>query len=139
MEVLRTVHAHNKFLVLLLMLATAGALLAARDWGKLQRALYSATHGILGLQVALGLVLVVSLGLDHAYRIEHLATMALAFAAMTVPVKWKREAGPSRARKTGLAVVAALALIVVGVLRLPFPFFPGGGVPAAASAPASAP
>lgn len=138
MDVLRTIHAHNKFLVLLLMLTTTGALLAARDWGKLQRALYAATHGILGLQVVLGVVLLVSMGLGQAYRIEHLATMLLAFAAMTIPVKWKREPGPVRARKTGVAVLVALVLIVVGVLRLPFPFFPTKAAveaPAAASAP----
>ncbi|MCK6572958.1 hypothetical protein L6V77_17900 [Myxococcota bacterium] len=142
MDVLRTIHAHNKFLVLLvLVLATVVLLVSAargRDWGKLQRAFYSATHGLLGLQVVLGLVVLFHLGLGVPYRMEHLGIMLLAFGLMHLPMKWKRETGPERARKTGLVVAATLGLVILGIARLPFPFF---GVPktGAAAAPATAP
>ena len=140
MDVLRTIHGHNKFLVLLLFVITLLVMLATaargRDYGKLQRALFGITHGFMGLQVIAGGVLLFSMGLAGApYRIEHLGTMLLAFGLMHVPFRWKREAGPERARKTALVMAGVLALVVVGILRLPFPFFPA---PKAAAAPASA-
>lgn len=146
MDVLRTFHAHNKFLVLLLLAVTAAVLLVnaarGREHGKLQRALFSATHGWMGVQVLVGTALVFHLGL-LPYRIEHLGTMLIAFGLMHVPLKWKRETGPERSRKTGLVVLGVLALIVVGILRLPFPFFglphAAASAPAAVSAPATTP
>ena len=66
MDVLRTIHAHNKYLVLLLLVVTACVMLATaargRDYGKLQRALFGATHGWMGLQVVVGTILVFSMG-----------------------------------------------------------------------------
>ena len=146
MDVLRTIHAHNKYLVLLLLVVTAVVMLLTaargRDYGKLQRALFGSTHGFMGLQVVLGTVLVFSMGLVP-YRIEHLGIMLVAFGLMHVPLKWKRETGPERSRKTGLVVLGVLALIVVGILRLPFPFFglphAAASAPAAVSAPATTP
>jgi hypothetical protein len=143
MDVLRTIHAHNKFLVLLvLVLSTAVLLISAargRDWGKLHRAFYSATHGILGLQVVLGVIVLFHLGFGVPYRMEHLGIMLLAFGLMHLPMKWKRETGPERVRKTGLVVAATLGLVILGIARLPFPFFavPKTGAAAAASAPVS--
>lgn len=131
MTLVRALHAHNKYLVLALLVATTAVLLGTAlgggGWGKLQRALYSATHGLLGLQVILGVVVAIDLGLGTGYRWEHLGTMLLAFGLMHLPLKWKRETGPSRAKKTGLVTLAVLALIVVGILRLPFPFFGKAG------------
>lgn len=144
MDVLRTIHAHNKYLVLLLLVVTAAVMLITaargRDYGKLQRALFGATHGYLGLQVVLGTILVFSMGLVP-YRIEHLGIMLVAFGLMHVPLKWKKETGPDRAKRTGIVTLVVLALVVTGILRLPFPFFGGSkAVPAAAAstAPASA-
>lgn len=142
MDVLRTIHAHNKYLVLLLLVVTAVVMLVTaargRDFGKLQRALFGSTHGFMGLQVVLGTVLVFSMGLVP-YRIEHLGIMLTAFGLMHVPLKWKKETGPDRAKRTGIVTLIVLALVVTGILRLPFPFFGGSkAVPAAAAAPASA-
>jgi hypothetical protein len=141
MDVLRTIHAHNKYLVLLLLVVTACVMLATaargRDYGKLQRALFGATHGWMGLQVVVGTILVFSMGLVP-YRIEHLGIMLIAFGLMHVPFKWKRETGPDRAKKTGIVTLVVLALVVTGILRLPFPFFGGSkAVPASTTAPAS--
>lgn len=142
MDVLRTIHAHNKYLVLLLLVVTAVVMLVTaargRDYGKLQRALFGSTHGFMGLQVVLGTILVFSMGLVP-YRIEHLGIMLIAFGLMHVPLKWKKETSPDRAKRTGIVTLIVLALVVTGILRLPFPFFGGSkAVPAAAAAPASA-
>jgi heme A synthase len=142
MDVLRTIHAHNKYLVLLLLVVTAVVMLVTaargRDYGKLQRALFGSTHGFMGLQVVLGTVLVFSMGLVP-YRIEHLGIMLVAFGLMHVPLKWKKETSPDRAKRTGIVTLIVLALVVTGILRLPFPFFGGSkAVPAAVTAPASA-
>ena len=142
MDVLRTIHAHNKYLVLLLLVVTAVVMLVTaargRDYGKLQRALFGSTHGFMGLQVVLGTVLVFTMGLVP-YRIEHLGIMLIAFGLMHVPLKWKKETGPDRATRTGIVTLIVLALVVTGILRLPFPFFGGSkAVPAATTAPASA-
>ena len=67
-----------------------------------------------------------------------LAIMLIAFGLMHVPFKWKRETGPDRAKKTGIVTLVVLALVVTGILRLPFPFFGGSkAVPASTTAPAS--
>ena len=148
MDVLRIIHAHNKFLILTVLLASAVVLLSSaargKDFGKLQRAFYAATHGFIGLQVVLGLVLIFSLGFSQPYRIEHMSIMLLAFGLMHLPLRWKRETGPDRVRKTGLVVSATLILVIVGILRLPFAFFgvPGNGKPAEGQnplAPAASP
>jgi CDP-diglyceride synthetase len=151
MEFLRTFHGHNKWLVLLALvvalLVQARALHGAREYGKLERATFAAGAGLLGLQVVLGLILLTQYGLSLPHVIEHATTMLLAFVVAHVPFRFKQRASAERARAGVLCLSAAVVLIVVGIARLPYPFFGGSKKAAAAQveapgqveAPASAP
>jgi hypothetical protein len=143
MDFLRTLHGHNKWLVLLTLVVTLIVLtrtwLGGRDYGKLPRALYGATAGILGLQVLGGLILLTQYGFALPHVIEHFGTMLIAFVVAHVPFRFKQRPGPERARLGVMCLGAATLLIIVGIARLPYPFFGGSKQAAAAAAAASPP
>jgi hypothetical protein len=150
MEFLRTFHGHNKWLVLLALvvalLVQTRAALGGRDYGKLERATFAAGAGLLGLQLVMGLVLLTQYGLSLRHVVEHATTMVLAFIVAHVPYRYKQRPGPDRARIGALCLGAALVLVIVGIARLPYPFFGGSKKAAAAqvevpasTAPESAP
>ena len=138
MDTLRTIHGHNKFLVLLLLAVTLVRLLTTwlgkKDYGKLDRALYGATLGFVGLLVLAGVALIISMGFGPPHRMEHLGIMLIAYATLHVPLRFKARPGPERARIGVTCIALSAALVGLGLFRLPFPFFPGK---APAPAPAS--
>lgn len=90
-------------------------------FGKMERGLSAGFSGLMDLQVTLGLLyfLITGFGDDGfpMFRIEHLVTMLLASVAGHAPAMFKK-AGNKFAVALG-AVVVALLLVYVGVMRLP--------------------
>ena len=88
---------------------------------KMDRGLSSGFSGLMDLQVMLGLLYFLITGFGGVgfplFRIEHLVTMLLAAAAEHAPAMFKK-ANNKFAVALG-AVVVALLLVYVGVMRLP--------------------
>ena len=53
------------------------------------------------------------------YRLEHAVTMLLVVLAAHISVRWKKRAGPVRARNSFVTLLVIILLIFVGVARLP--------------------
>ncbi len=90
---------------------------------KIDRVLASAFSGLLDLQVTLGVLYLIWNGLAGTgfpiYRIEHAITMIVAAFVGHLPARWKTAADTIRFRNTLFCIVAALALIYLGVASLP--------------------
>ncbi len=83
--------------------------------------IYTAT---LDIQVLLGLILILWSGLTTAigfpmYRIEHAVTMIIAVIVAHLNIRWRDAPMPARARTFFLLTLASLAIIILGVARLP--------------------
>jgi len=83
--------------------------------------IYTAT---LDIQVLLGLILILWSGLTTAigfpmYRIEHAVTMIIAVIVAHLNTRWRDAPMPARARTFFLLTLASLAIIILGVARLP--------------------
>jgi len=119
-----TLHGEIRWLVALAGVAAivklAAGLARGSDYGRADRILMAAFTGLLDLNVLLGLVLLLFLpGGFPAYRLEHAVTMLLAAVAAHLSAAWRKSPEPARRLRNDLIViVVALALVVVGVLRL---------------------
>ena len=89
---------------------------------KMDRGLSSAFSGLMDLQVTLGFLYFFITGFGGAgfplFRIEHMVMMLLAAVAGHAPAMFKKRAWNKYALGLG-AIVVALLLVYVGVLRLP--------------------
>ncbi|MBN1450088.1 MAG: hypothetical protein JW963_03660 [Anaerolineales bacterium] len=89
----------------------------------IDRGLSAALSGLLDLQAALGLVLLVGLGLSGegfpAIRFAHAAAMFIALVLAHLPARWKNVSDQIRFRNSLFCILGALALIYVGVMMLP--------------------
>jgi hypothetical protein len=92
--------------------------------GSMDRGLMSGFVGLLDLQMLLGIVILIWLGTSGAgwprQRFEHGATMLIAvIVAHIFSKKWRELPGAARGRNYVLLMLIVLALIFVGVMRLP--------------------
>ncbi len=94
----------------------AGWLLGGR-FGGMDRGLASGFSGLLDLQFLLGIILLLLAGLA-TFRIEHDVAMIVAVLVGHLPMRWKNAPDTERFRNTLIAVVAAVVIIVVGVIPL---------------------
>ena len=89
---------------------------------KTDRGLSSGFSGLMDLQVMLGLLYFLITGFGGAgfpmYRIEHLTTMLLAAVAGHAPAMFKKKGYNQFTVALG-AIIVALLLVYVGVMRLP--------------------
>ncbi len=127
MDILLVVHSYLRWLILLV--AVIAAVKFAIGWLRggafkgMDRGLASGFSGLLDLQVTLGLILMVWMGLAGAgfpmFRVEHAITMIVAAVVAHLPARWKNAADKVRFRNTLFCVLGALLLIYVGVMSLP--------------------
>jgi uncharacterized membrane protein YozB (DUF420 family) len=91
---------------------------------KNDRALMSAFSGLVDLQALLGAILLFGQGLTNSTigfppnRIEHAVAMTVVAVIAHLPAMWQKDATATALRNNLLAVVAALALVFVGVSTL---------------------
>jgi hypothetical protein len=85
---------------------------------KLDRILMSIFTGLVDVQVLLGIILIIGLGVV-GYRIEHGVTMIIAAVVGHISIRWRKAVPQIRARNNLILIVVVLALIFMGVARLP--------------------
>jgi len=97
-------------------------LLRKRGFGKMDRGLSAGFSGLMDLQVMLGFLYFFITGFGGAgfpmFRIEHLTTMLLAAVAGHAPAIFKKTGWNKYALGLG-AIIVAMLLVYVGVMRLP--------------------
>jgi len=119
---LYTIHSYFRWLVVLLVLLALVRLLIIwlrkGEFGGADRGLLSAAVGSLDLQLLLGAIMLIGWGVDR-FKMEHGVTMLIAVIIAHMTARWKKLDGPTRARKSFLALLLAAVFIFVGVMRLP--------------------
>ena len=129
MDFVFTLHSHTRWLVaiaaVLAIVKLAITAMQGKEYGKGDRILSSAFVGMLDLQMAIGLVLLVwrlAAGVTIGRFIwEHFATMLIAVSIAHIMSKRAatKTAPNARARVLLLAFLAVLILVYVGITRLP--------------------
>ncbi len=117
---------HGGFRWLIVLVAAVAIVRYGLGWLRksefkgMDRGLMAAFSGLLDLNAVFGLILLFGLGGGMLrQRMEHLATMLLALVAAHLSVIWKRsDDAQARFRNNLVVIVVALALIVIGVVRL---------------------
>jgi len=97
--------------------------LRGMEFGAMDRGFLAGLSGLMDLQVLVGFIYFVWNGVGSGgfppYRFEHLLLMLVAALVAHLPARWKNIDGRTRFRRTFLAVLGVLALVFVGVSRLP--------------------
>lgn len=120
-DIVLPLHAINRWLVVAVGLIAALKFVVGwrqrQAFGPADRGLMSAFSGLLDLQVLLGLILLLGLGVNMA-RIEHAVTMIVAVVLVHLRVRWRQAPDPIRFRNNLIVVAVALILTFVGVAVL---------------------
>jgi hypothetical protein len=121
-DLLLTIHGEIRWLVALVALIAivkfAHGWLTRAEYGRADRALMAAFSGLLDLNLLLGLILLVRLGVAPQ-RLEHAMTMVIALVIAHASSLWRRATNSTTLfRNNLLAIVVALIVVVVGVARL---------------------
>lgn len=90
---------------------------------KADRGLMAAFSGLIDLQVAIGLILIVWSGFAGVgfprYRIEHAFIMIIAAVVAHLSMRWRNAAMRTRARNNVALIVGVLVIVYIGVSLLP--------------------
>lgn len=127
MSTILTIHSFVRWLIvvagILALLRFGFNWFRAGTFGGIDRGLRASYAGLMDLQVLTGLVFLIWTGTTGAgfpvLRIEHAVTMILATVAAHAPGRVQASGDRIRFRNHFLAVVLSLALIYLGVSRLP--------------------
>ena len=124
MDILLIVHSSLRWLILLA--ALVAALKFAVGWLRggaftsMDRKLASGFSGLMDLQAAFGLLLLVLDGKGFpSFRIEHAITMIIAAVVAHLHVLWKNADDKLRFRNSLFIVLDVLIIVYIGVARLP--------------------
>lgn len=126
MDILLTIHSIVRWAIILVAVVAvikfAVGWLRGGQFGGMDRGLTAGFSGLMDLQGALGLALLVWGGLAGdgfpLYRILHAAVMILAIGASHQPLRWKTAPDQLRYRNSALITLGALALVFVGIAML---------------------
>ena len=121
-DITLVIHSINRWLIVLMGASAAIKFLAGwlrqSTYQPIDRALMNAYTGLLDLQLLLGIVLLIGLGLEQ-YRIEHAVTMIIAVALAHLSRIWRDKQDSIKYRNNFGAIVLGLLLIFAGVSLLP--------------------
>lgn len=126
MEILRIIHSHTRWLILIVALVAivkfAIGWLRGGSFKGMDRGLTAAFSGLIDLQATVGLIFLIwtsIVGVPFTpNRIEHLTTMVIAAVLAHLPARWKNASDSIRFRNTLFCILASLTLVFVGVVRL---------------------
>ena len=127
MNILLMIHSILRWVILLVaMIALVVFLVSWLRRSQLQgvdRGLMSGFSGLMDLQAAIGIVLLLwggftALGFPR-YRIEHGVIMIMAAVTAHISARWKNADEPLRYRNYFLIILASLVLVLIGISVLP--------------------
>jgi hypothetical protein len=122
-NLLLTIHGELRWLIVLVAVVAivkfAHGWLTKAEYKGMDRGLLAAFSGLLDLNLLLGLILMITLGVGVPARIEHATTMVIALAIAHSSSLWRRSTNSTtRFRNSLLTVVLALIVVFIGVVRL---------------------
>lgn len=122
MNLLLTIHGEIRWLVALVAIIAivkfAYGWLTNAEYKPIDRGLMAAFAGLLDLNLLLGLILILTLGVAPN-RIEHAVTMVIALVIAHLNTLWRRSANSSTIFRNNLiAIILALIVVFIGVMRL---------------------
>ena len=127
MSILLMIHSILRWVILLVaVIAIVVFLVSWLRRSQLQgvdRGLMSGFSGLMDLQAAIGIVLLLwggftALGFPR-YRIEHGVIMIMAAVTAHISARWKNADEPLRYRNYFLIILASLVLVLIGISVLP--------------------
>ena len=86
---------------------------------KMDRGLMSGFSGLIDLQALLGIVVLLGMGLDPAYRIEHAVAMVVAAVIAHLPALWRKDDSANALRNNLFVVIGVFVVIIIGIGVLP--------------------
>lgn len=122
MSLLLTIHGELRWLValagLIVIVKFLIGWLGKREYKSLDRTLLMVFTILLDINVLLGLIILLFGGVFNGPRLEHATTMLLATIAAHLTARFRGAPDAIRFRNQLLLVLLALALVLLGVIRL---------------------
>ena len=122
MDFIQTLHSINRWIIVVVaVIALIKFLigwLRSASYQAADRGLMTGYTGLLDLQLLLGIILLIGLGLER-YRIEHAVTMVIALILAHLSILWRDKADKVKFRNNFLAILIGILLIIAGVAVLP--------------------
>jgi uncharacterized membrane protein YphA (DoxX/SURF4 family) len=126
MDFVQTLHSINRWIIIVVaVIALIKFLigwLRSSPYQPADRGLMAAYTGLLDLQLLLGLILLMGLGLER-FRIEHAITMLVAIILAHLSRAWRDKEDKVRFRNNFLAILVGILFIIAGVTVLPQGWF----------------
>jgi hypothetical protein len=127
MQLLYTIHGHNRWLVLASALLALGLLaytwLAKKEWNPVTQRAVLAYNILVSLQFLIGLSNIWFIGSSREWQAmrltyEHVGTMFIALAIGHFSARWKSLPDTERAQKTFITIAISFGLVLLGVARI---------------------
>ena len=127
MTILQTLHGEMRWLLVLLAVLAivkfAVGWLTKAEYKPMDRGIMSGFVGLVDLNVTLGLILIIGLGITQGiwpgFRWEHAFTMIIAAAVAHSSAAWRKSEDSAKKFRNNLFVVlGTLVIIAMGVIRL---------------------
>ncbi|HSG17725.1 MAG TPA: hypothetical protein VLE70_15565 [Anaerolineae bacterium] len=126
MDFVLTLHSINRWIVVIVAVIAVIKLLIgwlrSSPYQAADRGLMAAYTGLLDLQLLLGLILLMGLGLKQ-FRVEHAVTMLAAIILAHLSRAWRDKEDKVKYRNNFLAILVGMMLIIAGVSVLPRGWF----------------
>ncbi len=127
MQILLMIHSIMRWVIVVAAIVAAVKFglgwLQGGAFASMDRGLASGFSGLMDLQVAIGLILLIWSGLAGegfpSFRIEHAITMVIAAAVAHLHVLWKNSDDKLRFRNSLFIILDVLVIVFIGIARLP--------------------
>ena len=121
MDLILDIHSINRWIIVAVgLIAVVKFLigrLAQKEYKPLDRAIMGAYAGLMDLQAALGIVLLIDRGFVGR-RVEHTVTMVVAIVFTHLLMRRSSDNDAAKFRTNLIAVIGSLAIIVIGLYQL---------------------
>lgn len=131
MGVIRVVHGELRWIIaivaVIVIIKFLIGWLGKREYQPVDRYLLLGYTTLMDINLLLGLILLVTLGISTMHRIEHAVTMILAVVVAHLTARWRKSTdSPTKYRNQMLLVLLSLILVFIGVIRLRTVLYQGG-------------